>query len=122
MRGSSARLAIDAAGHALEVGDHGLDLHEVPTLFFGLEPLEAGERVTGFHTGDTPILRLASGCRIHSNLPHRRADLHHPYATARDHHRKDRLPLPYPTPARCHSVPPFFELATRWKRFVYRLR
>ena len=37
-------LALEIVGHALELGDHAFDLHDLPALFVDLKLLQANER------------------------------------------------------------------------------
>jgi hypothetical protein len=38
-------LSFQIGGHALEFGDHALDLHDLPALFVDLKLLQANERI-----------------------------------------------------------------------------
>jgi hypothetical protein len=42
-------LAVEIAGHALELGDHAFDLRHFPAFLVYLKLLQANERLTRFH-------------------------------------------------------------------------
>jgi hypothetical protein len=60
-------LAIEVGRHTVELRHHRFDLRDAAPLLVDLEPLEAEERVTGFHAQRATGFGLAFGCLHRDN-------------------------------------------------------
>src|SRR5437667_9300858 len=56
-------LAVEIAGHALELGSHGFDLRDFPPFLLDLKFLQANEALTRFHRLTPPAGLTGFACR-----------------------------------------------------------
>ena len=53
-------LVLEILHHAVEIGDHHVQLRHLATLLVDLEPLEANETVSGLHDSVLPMSEVGS--------------------------------------------------------------